>query len=374
MTNIEKFSSLNLISDVILGRGAFSTVFRCHSIANPNSPSCAVKCVKKERMSRNDHNQLVQEVSILQKIDHPRIVRLHSFFEEPSCFYLVMEEMHGGELFDRIITKETYSEGEARDFCKSLLEGVGFMHSRGVAHRDLKPENLLLANHEHHTDFKIADFGFAKDCTCKDGTSNILPMHTRCGTPGYVAPEILLHRPYTLSVDLWSVGVILYILLGGYPPFHENDQKDLFRKIRKGDFKFHDMYWHNISNDAKNLISSLLTVNPLERLDASSALTCRWIRSSPADTTDLYSKDLVEQLSRLKRFQAVSKIRRAVLLVSAVIKMTPTWNVKQMHDVAITGDENLVNTVLKSNHIRKQQSLALIPLESLSDKKSNKSC
>ena len=221
MTTVEKFSSHNLISDTILGRGAFSTVYRCQSIADPDAASCAVKCVKKERMSKNDLNQLVQEVSILRKIDHPRIVRLHSFFEEIACFYLVMEEMRGGELFDRIITKETYNEGEARDVCKSLLEGVGFMHSRKVAHRDLKPENLLLANLEHHTDFKIADFGFSKDCSCKDGTGYISPMRTRCGTPGYVAPEILLNQPYTMAVDLWSVGVILYILLGGYPPFHE---------------------------------------------------------------------------------------------------------------------------------------------------------
>jgi len=131
---------------------------------------------------------------------------------------------------------------------------MNYLHERKIAHRDLKPENLLLRSVEDDAAIKIADFGFAKKVTSKKLT-------TQCGTPGYVAPEILEGVPYDESADMWSVGVILYILLGGYPPFHEDNQKELFKKIRKGSFEFHTEYWSQISDDAKDLIRGLLTVS-----------------------------------------------------------------------------------------------------------------
>merc|ERR1711966_159928 len=148
--------------------------------------------------------------------------------------------------------KSYYNEKEARMTCKILLEAVNYCHSRKVAHRDLKPENLLLRSETDDSSIKIADFGFAR--VVKRPQS----LTTQCGTPGYVAPEILEGTPYDTKADMWSVGVILYILLGGYPPFIENNQRELFRKIRRGDFEFHEEYWGAISADAKGLISSLL--------------------------------------------------------------------------------------------------------------------
>jgi len=228
-------------------------------------------------------------------------------------FFLVMERMSGGELFDRVVEKAYYNEKEARDVCKILLEAVGYCHANNVAHRDLKPENLLLVSEHDDGRVKIADFGFAKRVTEPNSLS------TQCGTPGYVAPEILEGHLYDEKADMWSIGVILYILLGGYPPFIENDQRKLFRKIRKGDYEFHDEYWNPVSTEAKNLIASLLTVKPSRRLSAHEALQNPWIME---DEEALAQKDLGTNLTEFKKFNAKRKFKAAVKSVMAVQKMS----------------------------------------------------
>jgi len=228
-------------------------------------------------------------------------------------FYLVMECVSGGELFDRIVEKSYYNEKEARATCKILLEAVGYCHDHLVAHRDLKPENLLLRSTEDDSSIKIADFGFAK-IVKKKGS-----LTTQCGTPGYVAPEILTGTPYDESADMWSVGVILYILLGGYPPFLEDDQRRLFRKIRKGQYEFHEEYWGTVSEDAKNLISNLLVVNAENRLTAREALQSVWI--SQASDAELGAIDMGSNLHQLRKFNGKRKFRAAVASVIAANKL-----------------------------------------------------
>jgi serine/threonine protein kinase len=223
-----------------------------------------------------------------------------------------MERMSGGELFDRIVAKAYYNEKEARDTCKILLEAVGFMHMNHVAHRDLKPENLLLLSKDDDSAVKIADFGFAKK------VKELNSLTTQCGTPGYVAPEILEGTPYDHRADMWSVGVILYILLGGYPPFIENTQRDLFRKIRRGEYEFHEEYWGTVSMEAKELISSLLTVDATKRLDAQQALENSWIRG---DDASLAKKGLDKNLKEFKKFNAKRKFKAAVSTIMAVNKL-----------------------------------------------------
>jgi serine/threonine protein kinase len=217
----------------VLGTGAFSTVREGYHRSN-GEISYAVKCINRKKLSEEDEAALLDEVAILKEMEHFHIIRLYDFFEEPSTYYLVMERMRGGELFDRIVAKAYYNEKEARDTCKIVLDAVGHCHKHHVAHRDLKPENLLLLSDTDDSAVKIADFGFAKKVYEKNS------LTTQCGTPGYVAPEILEGTPYDERADMWSVGVILYILLGGYPPFIESTQRDLFRKIRKGDYEFHE--------------------------------------------------------------------------------------------------------------------------------------
>lgn len=228
-------------------------------------------------------------------------------------YYLVLEHMSGGELFDRIVAKAYYNEKEARDVCKILLEAVAYCHSNNVAHRDLKPENLLLVSQSDDNKVKIADFGFAKRVLKPNSLS------TQCGTPGYVAPEILQALPYDTKADMWSVGVILYILLGGYPPFIENNQRLLFRKIKKGQYEFHEEYWGSVSKEAKNLISSLLCLDPNTRLSAKEALKNKWILS---DAATLEGKDLGANLAEFKKFNAKRKFKAAVKSVIAINKLT----------------------------------------------------
>jgi len=295
----------------VLGTGAFSTVREGYHRSSTNY-TYAVKCVNRKKLSEEDEAALLDEVSILKELKHMHIIRLYDFFVEDSTYYLVMERMSGGELFDRIVAKAYYNEKEARDVCKILLEAVGYCHDNHVAHRDLKPENLLLLSEDDDSTVKIADFGFAKKVYAPQS------LTTQCGTPGYVAPEILEGIPYDNRADMWSVGVILYILLGGYPPFIENNQRDLFRKIRRGEYEFHEEYWGTVSQAAKDLISSLLTVDPVSRLTAQEALDNSWIRENDAKLAD---KDLGKNLQALTSFNAKRKFKAAVSTVMAVNKL-----------------------------------------------------
>ena len=305
------FFLMTHFSAIQLGTGAFSTVREGFHRSN-SSISYAVKCVNRKKLSEEDEAALLDEVAILMEMKHVHIIRLYDFFTEPSTYYLVMEQMRGGELFDRIVAKAYYNEKEARDTCKILLEAVGYMHRNRVAHRDLKPENLLLLSKDDDSAVKIADFGFAKKVIEESS------LTTQCGTPGYVAPEILEGTPYDQRADMWSVGVILYILLGGYPPFIESTQRDLFRKIRRGDYEFHEEYWGTVSTEAKELISSLLTVDPKLRLDAEQALKNSWITG---DDASLAKKDLGVNLQEFKRFNAKRKFKAAVSTIMAVNKL-----------------------------------------------------
>lgn len=207
----------------------------------------------------------------MKTLHHPNIVQLYDFFSEPDRLCLVLELLDGGELFDRIVKRKAYNESVARDAIRNVLTGLKYMHDLDVAHRDLKPENLLLARKDDDSDLKIADFGFAR-CDAS-------AMVTQCGTPNYVAPEVLIggSTAYTKAVDMWSMGIIIFIILGGYPPFQHKNQAKLFQRIKKGHFEFHEKYWSHISPEAKDLICKLLELNTMKRLTATQALEHPWV-------------------------------------------------------------------------------------------------
>jgi serine/threonine protein kinase len=254
----------------VLGEGAFSVVRA--AVNKQTGQNVAIKCIAKKNLSAEDETALKQEVQILQMLDHPHILKCYGFFDEPGMFYLPTEIMEGGELFDRIVKKTYYNEKEARDLILILISTIGYCHSKNIVHRDLKPENLLLAGFEDDSHIKLADFGFAIQ------TDGYVSLKTQCGTPGYVAPEILSTQLYGKSVDMWSIGVITYILLGGYPPFHDDNQKALFKKIKNAEYEFHEEYWSEVSDEAKDLIRHLLKINPVERYTAEEALNHPWVR------------------------------------------------------------------------------------------------
>lgn len=293
-----------------LGEGAFSVVIE--AVRKTNNTSYAIKIVTKSKLSIEDEQALKDEIQVLNELKHGHIIQLYDVFDERSYIYLVTELMSGGELFDRIVQKAYYNEKEARDLCKILFESIAYCHSKSVAHRDLKPENLLLVSKDDDSQMKIADFGFAKKAP------NDECLSTQCGTPGYVAPEILEGVKYGLQADMWSLGVIVYILLGGYPPFIESTQKALFRKIRKGEYEFHEQYWKSVSKGAKDLIKQLLTVDPKNRITAEGALKNPWITG---DDSALAGNDLGVNLAEFKRFNAKRKFKGAVKAVMLSNKM-----------------------------------------------------
>jgi len=295
-----------------LGEGAFSEVKEVRSRAN-SAELYAAKIVSKSKMKPEDTSALRDEIAILKELNHPHIIKLYEVFDEPTNYFLITELISGGELFDRIVTKTCYNEKEARDVCKILFEAMNYCHDRNVAHRDLKPENLLLVSRDNNMQIKIADFGFAKKVSSEQC------LLTQCGTPGYVAPEILRGVAYGTKADMWSLGVIVYILLGGYPPFHEQNIEELFETIKQGQYEYHAQYWKGISPQAKNLIDSLLKTDPRERLSAREALHDSWITGSD-DTLAGY--DLGNNLVVLKKFNAKRKLRQAVFTVIAANKMT----------------------------------------------------
>ena len=245
-------------------------------------------------------------------LDHSNIIKLYEFFEEDAYFYLVLENMTGGELFDRIVAKQFYNEHDARECITTMLGALNYCHSNKIAHRDLKPENLLLASMESDHNVKLADFGFAKRC------ESPACLATQCGTPGYVAPEILTGKKYDYSSDMWSMGVIMYIILGGYPPFYEDNQQELFNKIKAADFEFHREFWDNVSDDAKDLISQCLTLDVNKRITCEQAVNHPWLKQ---EKRALESIDLHKNLEEFKRFNAKRKFKGGIKAIMANNKM-----------------------------------------------------
>lgn len=295
------FESKYMLTTKQLGEGAFATVKLGVDLQTTNK--VAVKIVDTSKLSTNAKDSLETEIEILTSLsEHKKVVRLINHYNEGNKVYLVLEYMEGGELFDRIVQKSKYSEREARDLIKSLVETLDSIHSRKIVHRDLKPENLLLASDSNDTDVKIADFGFAKRL------ENLLPNECPCGSPGYVAPEVLKAIPYQAEVDVWSLGVICYVLLAGYPPFYDEDQSKLFKKIKQGNFRFHNEYWKHISPEACDLIQSMLQVKQKKRATTSQLLKHKWLSM---DGNQLEDKDLTPSITVMKSFNARRRLRAA---------------------------------------------------------------
>ncbi len=292
-----------------LGEGGYAVVKS--AVSKVDNLEVAVKVMTRTALDAKAEEAIRTEVKLLQSLDHPNIVGALDFFEEPSHFYFVLEKVNGGELFDRIVQKTFYSEKEARDLVKVLLDALNYMHSNKIVHRDLKPENLLMTNPDDDADVKIVDFGFAS-------SSEGFDLSEQCGTPAYIAPEILFNKLHGAPVDMWSLGVILYILLGGYPPFHDEDQNELFKRIKAGVYEFHEEYWSAVSAEAKDLISKLLVVNPLERLTAQQALAHPWLTS---DEEKLSTLALDGAKAELKKFQAKKRFKKGVNAIKAINRM-----------------------------------------------------
>jgi len=290
----------------VLGTGAFATVKR--AVKKSDKQEYAIKIIDKSKLKKDELAVIHDEVSIMQKVNHPGCVRMFELFETSKKLYMVLELLRGGELFDRIVQKRHFSEKDAANVIKEVVQAIQYLHSIGVVHRDLKPENLLYATREETSIIKLTDFGLAKF------TVNQVKMATACGTPGYVAPEILMSLKYGPEVDLWSVGVILYILLCGFPPFFDENTANLYRAIKAGKYDFPSPYWDDVSDGAKNLVTRLLTVDPKQRATPAQVLAHPWIAAGIAKKTNI-SASLADRLA-LMQYKRI--LRRGVKTLIAI--------------------------------------------------------
>ncbi|XP_078061915.1 calcium/calmodulin-dependent protein kinase type 1-like isoform X1 [Mustelus asterias] len=263
----EDISAVYVIKEK-LGAGAFSEVMLAED--RQSKRLVAMKCIVKDILQGREA-VLENEIAVLRKIKHENIVSLQKVYESPSHLYLVMELVSGGELFDRIIERGFYTERDASKLIHQILDAVSYLHQLGIVHRDLKPENLLYVSPFDDSKIMISDFGLSKI----EETGRFLS--TACGTPGYVAPEVLEQKPYGKSVDCWSIGIISYILLCGYPPFYHENDSELFKQILKAEFEFDPPYWDDISESAKDFIRHLLVREPEKRHTCEEALKHPWI-------------------------------------------------------------------------------------------------
>lgn len=295
----------------LLGTGAFSQVVLAES-KEESGRMHAIKCIDKKAL-KGKEDSLENEIKVLRRfsrLKHPNIVQLVETYEDKNKVYLIMELVTGGELFDRIVEKGSYTEKDASNLIRQILEAVDFMHVQGVVHRDLKPENLLYYSPDEESKIMISDFGLSK---MED--SGI--MATACGTPGYVAPEVLAQKPYGKAVDVWSIGVIAYILLCGYPPFYDESDANLFAQILKGEFEFDSPYWDDISDSAKDFIRHLICVDVEKRCTCKEALAHPWISGNTASDKNIHGS-VSEQL---KKNFAKTKWRQAYNATAVIRQM-----------------------------------------------------
>jgi len=251
-----------------LGKGGFSVVYKCTKTVD--GEDFAVKVIEKEAL-KEDIKLLQREVDIMKKVDHPNILRLHEIYEDEQRVFIVMELIDGSELFDRIVDKGFYSERYSKILIKQIISAVAYLHEYGIAHRDIKPENLLCSGEGEEEIVKIADFGLSKFFAGEE------ELVTSCGTPGYVAPEVLLCESYDKAVDMWGIGIITYVLLAGYPPFYADDDTAMFERIMNCDYDFDDECWDDVSVLGKDFIQKLLVKDPEQRLTAEEALSHQWL-------------------------------------------------------------------------------------------------
>ncbi|XP_027330889.1 CBL-interacting serine/threonine-protein kinase 6-like [Abrus precatorius] len=271
----------------VLGHGTFAKVYHARNLQT--GKHVAMKVVGKEKVIKvGMMEQIKREISVMKMVKHPNIVQLHEVMASKSKIYIAMELVRGGELFNKV-SKGRLKEDVARVYFQQLISAVDFCHSRGVYHRDLKPENLLL---DEHGNLKVSDFGlstFAEHLR-QDGL-----LHTTCGTPAYVSPEVIAKKGYDgAKADIWSCGVILYVLLAGFLPFQDDNLVAMYKKIYRGDFKCPPWF----SLEARRLVTKLLDPNPNTRISISKVMECSWFKKSMVRAKEEEEFELEEKLER----------------------------------------------------------------------------
>jgi len=253
-------------------------------------------------MDDDEKRMLFNEINILKEIDHPNIIKMYEFFEDDKRYYLVTEICKGGELFDEILQRGKFTERDAAVLMKQVLSCINYCHQANIVHRDLKPENILLEANKEFDQIKIIDFGTS---LVYDPNRN---LDEKLGTPYYIAPEVL-NKNYNNKCDIWSCGVITYILLSGQPPFNGTTDQEIMKKVREGQFSFEDRVWQTISENAKSFIRLLLTYNAAERPTAEEILTHAWL--TELATLQVDENMAINALDNLGKFKSDVTLKQA---------------------------------------------------------------
>eukprot|EP00930_Biecheleria_cincta_P014487 TRINITY_DN1243_c0_g1_i2.p1 TRINITY_DN1243_c0_g1~~TRINITY_DN1243_c0_g1_i2.p1 ORF type:complete len:503 (-),score=138.31 TRINITY_DN1243_c0_g1_i2:211-1719(-) len=310
-----------------LGEGSYGSVVKAKNKAT--KAERAIKTIPKSQMKNAE--RFKQEIAIMKMMDHPNIIKLYESFEDHRNIYLVMELCLGGELFDKIIELGHFTEVQAALLMQQIIRAIYYMHENSICHRDLKPENFLFANKDNieKNFLKIIDFGLS----CKFEKDQMLT--TKAGTPYYVAPQVL-NGKYDQQSDIWSCGVIMYVLLCGYPPFFGDSDHEVLAKVRLGNFNFSPSDWKNVSDDAKNLIRMMLKMNPKERYSAEMALNHEWIKNKAprAQNVPLQSNFV----DKLRGFRSQNKLKKAALHIIA--GQLNESQIQSLRDVFMNLDKN----------------------------------
>ncbi|KAM0248393.1 hypothetical protein ACHAQJ_009495 [Trichoderma viride] len=280
-----------------LGAGTYGVVRE----ADGPTGKVAVKIILKKNVKGNEQ-MVYDELSMLQRLKHPHIVKFVDWFESRDKFYIVTQLATGGELFDRICDRGKFTEKDASQTIKQILDAVDYLHKNDVVHRDLKPENLIYVTPDDDSDLVLADFGIAKTLDSKDET-----LKTMAGSFGYAAPEVMAKKGHGKPVDMWSMGVITYTLLCGYSPFRSENLQDLLDECTRGNVVFHERYWKDVSSDAKDFINRLLVAEPDQRWSSEQALGHIWLSGQNASDHNL--------LPEIEAFRRRSRLRRAIEII-----------------------------------------------------------
>ncbi|KAL6465553.1 hypothetical protein MHYP_G00256860 [Metynnis hypsauchen] len=317
-----------------LGSGQFAVVRKCRK--KSTCLEYAAKFIKKRRSKSSRRGvtkeDIEREVSILKEIQHPNVITLHDVFENKNEVILILELVAGGELFDFLAEKESLSEEEATEFLKQILDGVNYLHSKQIAHFDLKPENIMLLNRSvPHPRIKLIDFGLAHKIDFSNDFKNIF------GTPEFVAPEVVNYEPLGLEADMWSVGVITYILLSGASPFLGENKQETLANVSAVDYEFDDEYFSNTSALAKDFIARLLIKDPKKRMTIQDSLQHPWIK--PKDTQQALSrKESAVNMEKFKKFAARRKWKQSVRLISLCNRLSRSFLSRSNISVARSDD------------------------------------
>lgn len=333
-----------------LGSGTFGKVYKVQNIILRQIR--AMKVVKIDTVNYQDDNQkFLKEIEMLMNLDHPNIIKIFEYYVDELNYYVIMEFAEGGELYDQIYRLKNFEEKHAAIIMQQLLSSVCYMHSKGIVHRDLKPENIMLeSKSSEDLSVKLIDFG----------TSNFVKLNQKLsmkvGTPYYIAPEVL-KTSYNNKCDIWSLGVIMYILLFGSPPFDGPDDQSILKKVKIGKYSMEESEWSHISSGGKDLIKRMLTYNPDERISAEEALKHEWfqcLRNKDTNTMEMAARmNIISQkpFENLRKFNAKQKIQQATIafLVHHVSSMDMVKELKQIfRELDVDGNGTLSYEEIKN--------------------------